>query len=264
MFVKEYGSGGRQFLCLHGWGGDHREFSPLASCAPNEVTLLSVDLPGYGLSPKPDEWSLDTISDQVLNVLKVRAVERCVLIGFCSGAGLALMLAEKVPDKIRRVIMIDPFAFIPWYFRLFLYGTFGRNAYAITFQTKVGRKITDWILKRFQNSDADFTKAFVNLDHEVTLRYLHMLSRVNIHQQFKDLNMDIDILYGENTFTSVVRSVNIFQSLLPQIKVKELKGLGHLPMIKGARQLASFIFEDLFADDLHGKVLACRKRVKKP
>ncbi len=160
-------------------------------------------------------------------------------------------LAEQVATKAHIVFLstraTDPSlsqAFVPWYFRLFLCGEFGRRAYATTFQTQVGRKITDWVLKRMQTSDADFTNAFVNLDHDVTLRYLQMLSRVDIHQRFKSLDMDIDILYGEHTFTAVRRSVEIFRSLLPQANVKELRGVGHLPMIKGARQLAAFIFGD--------------------
>jgi len=242
MFVKEYGSGQHLFLCLHGWGGDHREFAPLAYRAPDHVRLLSVDLPGYGLSPKPGQWSLDAVTREVLGILQTRDIRSCALIGFCSGAGLALMLAAQCPDKVGRVVMIDPFAFVPWYFRLFLYGEFGRYAYATTFQTQVGRKITDWVLKRLQTSDADFTNAFVHLDHDVTLRYLQMLSRVDIHQRFKNLNMDIEILYGEHTFIAVRRSVEIFRGLLRQAKIKELHGVGHLPMIKGARQLAAFIF----------------------
>ena len=243
MFVKEYGSGERQFLCFHGWGGDHREFAPLAKRAPSDVCLMSVDLPGYGLSSKPDEWSMSTITHEAAAVLRDRDMLSCTLIGFCSGIGPALMLAALEPDRINRVVMIDPFAFVPWYFRLFLSGEFGRRAYATTFQTPVGRKITDWILKRFQTSDADFTGAFIDLDHDVTLRYLQMLNRVDIRKEFHGLQMDIDLFYGENTFEAVRRSVEIYKRLLPQIRVETLRGVGHLPMIRGARQLAAAIFE---------------------
>lgn len=259
MFVKEYGSGKRVFLCLHGWGGDHREFAPLASRAPDDVCLLSVDLPGYGHSPKPGEWSLDAITDEVLSILETRGIRSCTLIGFCSGAGLALMLAARAPAEVRRVVMIDPFAFVPWYFRLFLFGKFGRRAYATTFQTQVGRKITDWVLKRLQTSDADFTNAFVNLDHDVTLRYLQMLSRVDIHQRLKNLNMDMDILYGENTFGAVRRSIEIYRRLLPQVKLKELRGVGHLPMIKGAKQLAAFILGDSYTNGIARKSIGTQE-----
>lgn len=243
MYVKEYGSGERLFLCFHGWGGDHREFAPLARHAPSNACLLSVDLPGYGHSSAPAKWSLDAIITEAILILENRNVPPCTLVGFCSGAALALMFAARKPEGIKRVVMIDPFAFVPWYFRIFLSGEFGRRAYATTFQTPIGRKITDWVLKRVQTADADFTNAFVSLDHEVTLRYLQLLSHIDIHRKFGNLKMDIDLLYGEHTFGAVRRSIEIYSTLLPQAKGRELRGVGHLPMIKGAGQLAEVIFE---------------------
>ena len=61
MFVEQYGNGPRTFLAFHGWGGDHREFAPLAARLPDDVRLLSVDLPGYGQSPKPPRWDMAEI-----------------------------------------------------------------------------------------------------------------------------------------------------------------------------------------------------------
>jgi len=100
----------------------------------------------------------------------------------------------------------------------------------------------------------------VDLDHDVTLRYLQMLNRIDIHQRFKHLRMDIDILYGEHTFTAVRRSVEIFENLMPQVKAKELRGVGHLPMIKGARQLAAFIFGDTDTNGLARKPIGTQQK----
>ena len=62
MHVEQYGVGRRTFVAIHGWGGDHREFAPLAARLPEDVRLLSVDLPGYGNSPKPARASLACMS----------------------------------------------------------------------------------------------------------------------------------------------------------------------------------------------------------
>jgi pimeloyl-ACP methyl ester carboxylesterase len=248
IFAKKYGSGERLFLCFHGWGGNHREFALLASRAPDGVCLLSLDLPGYGLSPRPEVWSPDAVSDEIIEMLKARDIDSCGLIGFCSGADLALIFAARTPETVKRIVMIDPFAFVPWYFRLFLYSVFGRIFYGLTFRTETGRKITDRVIKRLQSSKADFTNSFVNLDHDVILRYLRMLSRTDTGILQEKLKMEIDILYGENSFSAVRRSVEIFRNLLPQAKVRELKGVGHLPMIEDANQLAAYIFEDTQAD----------------
>ncbi|NQU70075.1 MAG: alpha/beta fold hydrolase [Rhodospirillales bacterium] len=242
MFVKQYGSGARTFFCLHGWGGDHREFVPLASRLPGDACLLSVDLPGYGESPKPTRWELDAIVDEICASPGIRGAELVTLVGFCSGAIFALLVAAREPALVRRIVMIDPFAFIPWYFRIFLAGEFGRRAYHTTFQTRMGRAITDWVLKRMQTTDADFTRAFTTLDHEVTLRYLQLLATIDLHKQFEGLSMAIDIIHGEHTFDAVRRSVEIYHKLWPHSQVIILNGVGHLPMIKGARQLSEIIF----------------------
>ncbi|UCF95298.1 MAG: alpha/beta fold hydrolase, partial [Desulfobacterales bacterium] len=163
MFVKRYGSGPRTFLCLHGWGGDHREFVPVTVRMPADVCVLSVDLPGYGKSPKPTRWSLAAIVDEVCAAPEIQGAELITLVGFCSGAIFALLVAARDPARVRRVVMIDPFAFIPWYFRIFLAGKLGRRAYHTTFQTRMGRAITDWVFKRMQVTDADFTRAFTML-----------------------------------------------------------------------------------------------------
>jgi len=70
-----------------------------------------------------------------------------------------------------------------------------------------------------------------------------MLNRIDIRKEFHGLQMDIDLFYGENTFEAVRRSVDMYKRLLPQIRVETLRGVGHLPMIRGARQLAAAIFE---------------------
>jgi pimeloyl-ACP methyl ester carboxylesterase len=187
---------------------------------------------------------MKAITREALEYLDEKEITCATLIGFCSGIGPALTMGTMAPERVERIVMIDPFAFVPWYFRIFLWGRVGRLFYATAFQSSIGRKITDSILKRLQTSDADFTNAFTDLDHDVTLRYLQMLHRVDIRKEFEGLPVDIVILYGKHTFEAVNRSVDIYTRLLPRIKTQPLEDVGHLPMIKGARQLAAAIFDN--------------------
>jgi len=243
IYGKQYGQGERFFVCLHGWGGGHREFAPLASKLPEDVCLLSFDLPGYGDSPPPTEWSIEAIVEELAQAVRTRHILSCTLVGFCSGAILSLLLARKLPVEVVRIILIDPFAYVPWYFRLFVAGEFGRRAYATTFQTGPGRIITDWILKRAQKSDADFTQAFQSLDHDVTLRYLQLFNQINVARDVGPIPIPIHIVHGETTFRAVRQSTGIFQQIWPQATVETIRGVGHLPLVKGWRQLRRILFE---------------------
>lgn len=242
MYVKEYGRGDRLFAAFHGWGGTHREFAPLAARMPKNCRLLSLDLPGYGISPGPEAWDLDAIAADAERELESRIGRQPrTLIGFCSGLIFALILAQRNQETVERIVLIDPFATVPWYFRIFLQGEFGRRAYDATFKTRIGRSITDWTIRRIQKQDEDFTGAFRDIDHDVVRMYLKLFNRVDVGK-FGDLKMAIDLLYGERTFVEVRKSVTRFSSLWPHARKTVLHDVGHLPLLKGARQLASVVF----------------------
>lgn len=242
MNVEQYGRGARAFFAFHGWGGDHREFAPLAAKLPDDACLFSVDLPGYGESPKPARWEMDEIMREIVATVESRDLTAVTLIGFCSGAALALLAAQRLPMRVERVVMIDPFAFVPWYFRIFLAGEFGRRAYRATFASPLGRKITTRILQRKQATDDDFMGAFGRVDHEVTLRWLELLHRVGPVEQFAGLTLPVDIAHGERTFAAVRESVRQYRRVLPQARIHELRHAGHLPLVRAAKPLAEIIF----------------------
>lgn len=244
MFCKTYGNGHRLYLAFHGWAGDHREFSAIAGRLPDDACWVSVDLPGYGDSPSPSSWDMDAITEQIGTELSdlLDAYDDITLVGFCSGVVLGAELARKHQDSIKRIVMIDPFAFLPWYFKIFTLGEFGRRAYASTFMSPVGRKITDKILSSMQTSDADFTGAFVEADHELIQNYLRLFATLNGRQIFSGFEVEVEIALGEKTFGAVKKSVRQIKEQWPDAPVHELARTGHLPLIKGARALRRIIF----------------------
>lgn len=245
MFCKTYGKGQRLYLAFHGWAGDHREFSAIAARLPDDACWISVDLPGYGDSPAPTAWDIKTITEQLSDELSdlLDAHHDITLVGFCSGVVLGLELARKRPGSIKRIVMIDPFAFLPWYFKIFTLGEFGRRAYASTFMSPAGRKITDKILSSMQTADTDFTGAFVEADHELIQNYLRLFASLNGRQVFAGFEVNVEIARGEKTFGAVKKSVRQIREQWPDAPVHELARTGHLPLIKGARELRRIIFD---------------------
>jgi hypothetical protein len=74
--------------------------------------------------------------------------------GNCSGAILGLLAYEMIPSRIRRFVLIDPFAFLPWYFKVFVHPSFGRLAYHSPSPTRLalGRQLS---LKNRRAADSD-------------------------------------------------------------------------------------------------------------
>lgn len=243
MFSETYGGGARAFLAIHGWGGTHRDFAPLARRLPRDARLLAVDLPGHGQSPPPERWDLSAITDDLVRLIEERGLREPTLAGFCSGAVLALMAAQRAPGRVARVVLIDPFAFVPWYFRMFLAGAAGRAAYRTAFASAVGRRITTWVLRRRQGVDDDFMGAFATVNHEASLAWMKLFHDLGGIDRFAGLSLPVDIARGERTFAAVRASIRKYRAVLPHSRVVELRGVGHLPLVRGARQLADLLFD---------------------
>lgn len=244
MHIELFGEGEHHVVALHGWGGDHRQFAPMAAKLPKGWRLWSADLPGYGRSLPPPVWSAWTIVDELLDDMVRLGVPSARVVGFCSGAILALLLAQQRPRFVKRLVLIDPFAYVPWYFRIFLWGVIGVHAYRASFSSAYGRRIITAVLRRVQSSNDDFLKAFERLDHNVTLRWLRMLRDLEPVSRFADVGVPITVVRGQHTFKAVRRSVEQFSRMWPSAEVKVLTGVGHLPLVRGAAQLVALVTSD--------------------
>ena len=242
MFVERYGRGDATYFALHGWGGDRRTFAPLAPFVPDGASLYSADLPGCGLSPAPREWSVVAIVEEIVEAVGTNITARVELVGNCGGAVFALLAAEALGERVARVLMIDPFAYLPRYFRLFLAGDFGRRAYDATFANPVGRWLTNQSLRGRRAAASDLTASFAEADHEAARRYLALYDEVGGVERFRGLDVPVEIVHGEKTFGAVRRSLALWLDVLPDARVHELKGAGHQPIAEAAAQTARVIF----------------------
>ncbi len=242
MHIHRYGHGPAAYVGIHGWGGSHATFEPLASHVPPFASLFAVDLPGYGWSPPPPSWSAASVGEAIAEAIHGLEVHSVTLIGNCSGAIFALLAASHLRPRPVRLVLIDPFAFVPWYFRVFVHPVFGRPAYYTTFANPLGRWLTNISLKRRRTEGSDLTRSFAGVDHEVSLRYLQMLQAMHDIDQFSDVCAHVDILYGERTFAAVKQSLLSWVAVWPEARLIRMDGAGHLPIVEAPLQLASTVF----------------------
>ena len=252
MYVKRYGSGEHKtYFGLHGWSGDHRTFAPLAAHLPPGASLYSADLPGCGASAATttaqQALTLDSITDEIAEAVENAAPPRgrITLVGNCSGAILGLLVARQIESKLERLVLIDPFAYWPWYFRVFVNKSFGRHAYRTTFANGFGRWLTNGLLRGHRTAETDLTDSFGRINHDVAQRYLALISEVEGIERFAALRrVPVEIVYGERTFGAVKKSVAMWQSIWPQARACELKGAGHLPILEATEALSRVVFAE--------------------
>lgn len=90
-------------VLLHGWGLNHAIWQPIAAALADECTVLTPDLPGYGLATDyPTPYALDGLADQ----LAVNVPPQSLLLGWSLGGLVATQLALRHPEKVRALALL--------------------------------------------------------------------------------------------------------------------------------------------------------------
>jgi pimeloyl-ACP methyl ester carboxylesterase len=109
-YLDEGDPSGLPFLFQHGLGGDLNQPSSVFSL-PEGVRLLSMDCRGHGQTRPlghPEKLSFDAFADDVAALMDHLGLESAVAGGISMGAGVALNLALRHPQRVRGLVLVRP------------------------------------------------------------------------------------------------------------------------------------------------------------
>ncbi|WP_028304085.1 alpha/beta hydrolase [Oceanospirillum maris] len=108
-----WGKGHHQpVLAMHGWLDNCQSFSQIAPLLAEacDLDIWAVDLVGHGHSSHRPKGSYYHIWDNVIDMallMDAQGWEQVDLLGHSMGAGVATLMAGAIPDRIRRVALIE-------------------------------------------------------------------------------------------------------------------------------------------------------------
>ncbi len=95
-------------LAVHGITSNSRAWAPVARALGDRAQLVAVDLRGRGDSRDlPPPYGLDTHVDDLLALADQLDLERLVLTGHSLGAYVAARLAERHPNRVSALVLVD-------------------------------------------------------------------------------------------------------------------------------------------------------------
>jgi pimeloyl-ACP methyl ester carboxylesterase len=98
-------------LFIHGLGNTGAAWDEVIALLPNDVRIISIDLLGFGRSPRPD-WALYNAKDQaravLATLLKLRITTPVTVVGHSLGALVAIEMATRYPLLIKKLILCSP------------------------------------------------------------------------------------------------------------------------------------------------------------
>jgi pimeloyl-ACP methyl ester carboxylesterase len=97
------------FVLVHGIGTSHRYLHRLHRLLAETAETYSVELPGFGSTPKPDRrLSMADYAGFLRASLDQAGVGPCVLIGHSMGTQLAVEAARQEPGRFTQLVLMGP------------------------------------------------------------------------------------------------------------------------------------------------------------
>jgi|GEM_PF-871481 len=237
---REAGNGPLLFL-VHGIAGFLEEWEPAMKVLSEKYHVIALDLPGHGLSGKPDiEYTIDNLACCLRSFIQSFTSEKIYLAGHSLGGSICLNFILRWPEIVERLVIINSvFERIPLYIRL---ASFSFIPHLIK---KVPFFIVRLMSKRSFHKKNRITPEFEHFSYIYistpgNLKAMFSIIRSNISLQgiskrlldkfregLKQINIPVLILFSEKD--RIVPKSNSYQlnRLIGTSKIIEFKNCGH-------------------------------------
>jgi len=110
VHYRRSGAGRCALVLLHGLASNGTRWSELVrtSSLNEHWTVLVPDLRGYGLSVSRERLRSEDWLDDLAAMLDQEGFADCVIGGHCLGANLAARFAQRWPERVRGLVLVEP------------------------------------------------------------------------------------------------------------------------------------------------------------
>lgn len=101
------GEGKPTLLLIHGMAGSSTTWREMIPRLERRFHVIAPDLPGHGESSLEfDDYSLGAMASTLRDLLVVRGIRRCTIVGQSLGGGVALQFVYQYPEFCERIALI--------------------------------------------------------------------------------------------------------------------------------------------------------------
>src|SRR2546421_6846077 len=110
LHYAESGSGGDLVVLLHGFPEFWYSWRHQLSALGEHYHVVAPDMRGYNLSDKPprvEDYRIDLLVDDVIGLIDHFGADKAALVGHDWGAGVAWAVAQKYPERLKRLAILQ-------------------------------------------------------------------------------------------------------------------------------------------------------------
>lgn len=107
FYAEEQGQG-KALIFLHGFLENRQMWTSILEALPNTYRKITLDLPGHGKSENlAYVHSMEEMAEVVMALVKHLRLKKFTLIGHSMGGYVALALADKYPDNLKALVLMN-------------------------------------------------------------------------------------------------------------------------------------------------------------
>ena len=223
-----------KILVLHGWTYSTEKWDPFMDIISSKTDVELLKIPG--LTEKLEAvWNLDNYVEW----LKTKIGDsKVILIGHSNGGRISLAFANKYPEKVSKLILIDSAGIyhneLPIRLKRLVFKIIAKLGKKIINSEKL-RKILYKLSREgdYENASPTVKKTMLNL---ITTDISFLLPEIKIPTL---------IIWGENDNTTPLKDGVLMHKLIRGSKLKIISGARHSPQFTHPKEVAKIIYKNL-------------------
>jgi len=233
------GAGPRQFLFVHGLGGDRTHFAPQMEYFARQGRALNAELRGHGESDKPRQpYSIEGFAEDLVWLCAQQQITKPVIVGQSMGGNMALEIAARYPDFPAGLVLLDSGVLFPAsagkVFARYLEGLKRPD-----FADEARKIVADSCLPT-DTCRAHIEKTFLATPQHVLVSTFENLFPWDVHRARECAKTcKVPVLYIEAAHR--LADLDSFAALCPQLVTAKVVGSGHFLSVEVPAQINPMI-----------------------
>lgn len=249
-------------LLLHGLLVTSHAFTRLIPELVPHGRVLAPDLPGCGDSDRPPpvlcaDYSPRWQAAAALELLDAIGVDQVDLVGHSWGGAIAVCLADAAPQRVRRLVLVDPTVFsmpVPIEGRLAQLPTLGPYLFKNLYRRNELRR---YLARAFSSEDM-LSEADVDLywdrlaraggreaAHAMLMQLMHSETMAAMLPRLRAITAPTLVVWGDRDAIVPREHADRVVAAIPGAQLRWLEGCGHSPAEEQPEELAAVIDEHL-------------------
>jgi abhydrolase domain-containing protein 6 len=246
------GEGPAVLLMVHGWTGSADDWARLLRVLPPGLRAIAVDLPGCGLSEKPDAaYDMPYFMGALRSFCEALGIPRLILAGHSMGGQIAVHFTSRFPDIVDKLILVDPYGLKGEEGARLLLARLGpvvNLAFLLNSRFFIERAMR---ANLFLDPPQDLVRSAVeataaSILGRASARAISRITRRIIGREYVEALLpgvfqETLLIWGEKDRLLSPHWADVYASLLRRVTLRTVPGAGHMPMLESPDAVAGLI-----------------------